>query len=54
MKQATNLHDLATPTLLPGILVNTSPRNYHTIRQLQLARWTGSAWELFGGILEGA
>ena len=54
MKQATNLHDVAPPTLLPGILVNTSPKNYHTIRQLQLARWTGSAWELFGGILEGA
>ena len=54
MKQATNLHDLEIATLLPGIKVNTSPTNYHTIRQLQLGRWTGAQWELFGQILEGA
>jgi branched-chain amino acid transport system substrate-binding protein len=54
MKQATSLHDLEVPVLLPGILVNTSPTNYHTIRQLQLARWTGSSWGLFGQVLQGA
>ena len=54
MKQATNLHDLELPTLLPGIKLNTSPTNYHPIRQLQLQRWTGSSWELFGEVLEEA
>lgn len=54
MRQATNLRDLELPTLMPGIKVNTSPTNYHTIRQLQLARWSGTAWEPFGGVLEGA
>jgi branched-chain amino acid transport system substrate-binding protein len=54
MKQATSLHDVENPTLLPGIKINTSPTNYHPIRQLQLMRWTGKTWELFGDIIEGA
>ena len=54
MKQATSLQNLEIPTLLPGIRVNTSPTNYHPIRQMQLQRWTGSTWERFGEVLEGA
>jgi branched-chain amino acid transport system substrate-binding protein len=53
LKQATGLHDVENPVLLPGIRVNTSPTNYHPIRQLQLMRWTGKAWDLFGGVIEG-
>lgn len=53
MRQAANLHDLEIPVLLPGIKVNTSPTNYHPIRQMRLARWTGTSWELFGEVLEG-
>ncbi len=53
MRQAANLHDLDIPVLLPGIKVNTGPKNFHPIKQLQLARWTGSAWELFGKVLSG-
>jgi hypothetical protein len=37
MRQAANLKDLELPMLLPGIKVNTSPDNYHPIRQMQLA-----------------
>ncbi len=54
MKQATNLHDLEVPVLLPGIKINTSPTNYRPIRQLQLMRWTGKTWELFGDIISAA
>ena len=54
LKQATNLHNLQCPTLLPGILVNTAPDNYHTIRQLQLARWNGARWERFGEVIQGS
>ncbi len=54
MKQATNLHIPQLPTLLPGIVVETSPTNYHPIRQIQLARWTGARWERFGSVIEGA
>jgi len=54
MKQATNLHDLELPTLLPGIKVNTSPTNYHPIRALQMLRWDGKTWVRFGPVIEGA
>ncbi len=54
MKQATSLHELENPVLLPGIRINTSPTNYRPIRQLQLMRWTGKTWDLFGDIIEGA
>ncbi|MBX6746815.1 MAG: ABC transporter substrate-binding protein [Acetobacteraceae bacterium] len=54
MKQVANLKDLEIPTLLPGIKVNTSPTNYHPIRQMQLQKWNGSTWERFGNVIEGA
>jgi branched-chain amino acid transport system substrate-binding protein len=54
LKQATSLQDLANPVLLPGIKINTSPTNYHPIRQLQLMRWTGKTWELFGDVISDA
>jgi branched-chain amino acid transport system substrate-binding protein len=54
MREAANLHDLELPGLLPGIRVNTSPTNYHPIRQMQLARWNGKTWERFGEVIEGS
>jgi branched-chain amino acid transport system substrate-binding protein len=51
MRQATNIKDLELPLLLPGVKVNTSPSNYFPIRQLQLARFNGESWELFGELL---
>ena len=53
MRQAANLHDLEVPVLLPGIKVNTSPTDYRPLQQMQLTRWTGASWELFGEVLEG-
>jgi branched-chain amino acid transport system substrate-binding protein len=54
MKQAVNLHDLELPTLLPGIKVNTSPTNYHPIRQMQLAKFDGTTWVRFSDAIAGA
>jgi len=54
MKQATNLKNVVVPSLLPGILVNTSPTDYHTISQIRLMRWGGKTWDLFGDVLSGA
>ena len=54
MKQAANLNNLDVPILLPGIKVNTSPTNFHPIRQMQLQKWDGTTWKLFGQVLEGA
>lgn len=49
--QANSLKDLALPMLLPGITLNTAPDNHHPIRQVQLQRWDGKAWQHFGGIV---
>jgi branched-chain amino acid transport system substrate-binding protein len=54
MKQAANLHDLVLPTALPGIKINTSPTNYHPMRQMQLEKFNGTTWVRFGDIIEGA
>jgi branched-chain amino acid transport system substrate-binding protein len=51
MKEAANLKDLELPVSLPGLKLNTSPTNYNPIRQLQLAKFTGESWELFGEVI---
>lgn len=53
MKQAANLKDWRTEVLLPGIYVNTSPTDFAPITQLQLMRFRGEKWELFGDVING-
>ncbi len=53
LKQATNLHDLALPMLLPGIAVSTSPTDYYPVKRMQLMRWDGKQWVRFGEVLSG-
>ena len=52
MKQAENLHDLELPTLLPGIKVSTSHTDHRPIKAMQLEKWDGKTWVLFGDIIE--
>jgi branched-chain amino acid transport system substrate-binding protein len=54
MKHAADLRDLELPMLLPGIKINTGPDDYAPIEQMQMMRFTGESWELFGPILRGA
>jgi len=49
MESVTNL-DLELPMLLPGVRVKTGPTDYHPINQMQLARWDGRGWDLFGDV----
>jgi ABC-type branched-subunit amino acid transport system substrate-binding protein len=51
MKQAASLKDFRTEVLLPGIKINTSPTDFAPISQLQLMRFKGERWELFGDIV---
>jgi branched-chain amino acid transport system substrate-binding protein len=53
MKQAANLKDFEPEMLLPGIKVNTSPTDFYPIKQMQLMRFNGQRWELFGPVLSG-
>jgi branched-chain amino acid transport system substrate-binding protein len=54
MKQAANLHDFRAPMLLPGITINTSPADFAPIKQMQMARFDGERWQLFGPLITGA
>jgi ABC-type branched-subunit amino acid transport system substrate-binding protein len=51
MKQAASFQKFRVPLLLPGITVNTSPTDYYPIQAVQLQRFKGETWELFGEVM---
>jgi branched-chain amino acid transport system substrate-binding protein len=53
MKQAASLHNLALPMLLPGITISTGPDDYAPIKQMQLQKFDGTGWKLFGDVISG-
>jgi len=53
MRQAAAIHDLELPSLLPGIKLNTSPTDYHPMKQMQMQRWDGKGWLRFGDLITG-
>ena len=53
MKQAASIHDLKLPMLLPGITVSTSASVFAPIKQMQLQRFDGTTWKLFGEVISG-
>lgn len=53
MKQAASLKDFTPDTLLPGVKINTSATDFAPIAQLQMMRFKGEKWELFGEIISG-
>ena len=54
MKQAASLHDFTVPMLLPGIKINTSPTDFAPVKQVQMGRFNGERWQLFGELIAGA
>ena len=51
MRQAANHHNLKLALLLPGITVSTSPTDFYPIQAVQLSRFKGETWELFGDVM---
>jgi ABC-type branched-subunit amino acid transport system substrate-binding protein len=51
MKQAASLKDFRTEVMLPGIKINTGPDDFAPISQLQLMRFKGERWNLFGDVI---
>jgi branched-chain amino acid transport system substrate-binding protein len=51
MKQAASFKKLRVPLLLPGIAVSTSATDFYPIQSVQLERFKGESWELFGEIM---
>jgi branched-chain amino acid transport system substrate-binding protein len=53
MKHAANLKILELPMLLPGIKINTSATDFFPIKQMQMQKFNGERWELFGPVMSG-
>ena len=53
MKQAASIKNLELGGLLPGIKVQTSATDFAPISQLQLEKFKGEKWDLFGEIISG-
>ncbi|MBN9596351.1 MAG: ABC transporter substrate-binding protein [Afipia sp.] len=52
LKQAKNLKGIVLPTVLPGVLVNTSEAVNQDFTQMRLQRWTGDSWDQFSEVLD--
>ena len=54
MKQAASIHELKLPMALPGITVSTSATDFAPIKQMQLQKFEGETWKLFGEVISGS
>jgi len=52
MKQAANLN-FEIDIYLPGTKIKTSPTDFAPLEQLQMERFKGESWELFGPLMSG-
>jgi ABC-type branched-subunit amino acid transport system substrate-binding protein len=52
MKQLANM-DMEIGIYLPGIKVKTSPTDFAPLEQLQLMKFKGEGWDLFGPLMDG-
>jgi branched-chain amino acid transport system substrate-binding protein len=52
MKLVANM-DFEINTYIPGIRIKTSPTDFYPIEQVQMMRFTGEKWQLFGPIIDG-
>jgi branched-chain amino acid transport system substrate-binding protein len=51
MRQAASFKNFEDPLLLPGIRLNTSPTDYYPIEAVQLSKFEGSSFKLFGEVI---
>ena len=54
MKQAASIHNMTLPMLLPGIVVSTSADDFAPVKQMQLEKFDGTTWRLFGEVISGS
>ncbi len=52
MKQTTSLKNFVGSLSLPGMKTNTSPTDYRINKQMQMMKFNGERYELFGPIIE--
>jgi branched-chain amino acid transport system substrate-binding protein len=54
MRQAANICDQKLPMMLPGITISTSADDFAPVKQMQLAKFDGNTWRLFGEVISGS
>lgn len=54
MKQAASLRDYRASIVLPGIEINTGPRDFRPIKQMRLVQFDGDAWQPIGDVIDSA
>jgi branched-chain amino acid transport system substrate-binding protein len=52
MRQATSLKNFVPSLALPGMSITTGPTDYRINKQMQMMKFNGERWELFGPIIE--
>jgi ABC-type branched-subunit amino acid transport system substrate-binding protein len=52
MKVVANM-DFEIDTYIPGIRIKTTPTDFYPIEQVQMMKFSGAKWELFGPIIDG-
>ncbi len=53
MKQAASLDNLQLGMALPGVIINTSENDFFPFEQMQMMKFNGERWEMFGPVISG-
>jgi branched-chain amino acid transport system substrate-binding protein len=51
LQWVSHMEEVSVPMLIPGITLNTTPTDYHAIKQMRLKRFDGARWVPLGGIV---
>jgi branched-chain amino acid transport system substrate-binding protein len=51
LDRVSHMEEVSVPMLIPGITLNTSPTDYHAIKQMRLKRFDGAGWAPLNGII---
>ena len=52
MKQAANIQGLVLPMMLPGITLDTSPKQFTPLHQEQIFQFDGVRWVAVGNVID--
>ncbi len=54
MRQSVTLQGYRNSLALPSIAINTSPTDFHPIKQMRLVQFDGVAWRPIGDVIDSA
>jgi branched-chain amino acid transport system substrate-binding protein len=54
MRQAASLKNYQVSLALPGVVINTGPRDFKPIEQMRLVQFDGTTWQPIGEVIESA